>query len=214
MGILKAFFNNTGKPEGLLGRWMVGSMNYAHAAVSDWGMGHLPAAVLGEIAELGCGGGRNVGALLRRFPSARVTALDYSAISVERTRRINRQAVQGGRCRVVQGDVSRLLFEDERFDLATAFETVYFWPGPAESFREVYRVLKPGGLFLIVNEADGMDPRNDRWLGVIDGLRIFSKEQLSAFLTEAGFSRIEVDHDPKKHRLCVLAVRPMPPHAP
>lgn len=96
MGILKAFFNNTGKPEGLLGRWMVGSMNYAHAAVSDWGMGHLPAAVLGEIAELGCGGGRNVGALLRRFPSARVTALDYSAISVERTRRINRQAVQGG----------------------------------------------------------------------------------------------------------------------
>ena len=126
MGILKAFFNNTGKPEGLLGRWMVGSMNYAHAAVSDWGMGHLPAAVLGEIAELGCGGGRNVGALLRRFPSARVTALDYSAISVERTRRINRQAVQGGRCRVVQGDVSRLPFEDERFDLATAFETVYF----------------------------------------------------------------------------------------
>ena len=67
---------------------------------------------------------------------------------------------------------------------------------------------------MIVNEADGMDPRNDRWLGVIDGLRIFSKEQLSAFLTEAGFSRIEVDHDPKKHRLCVLAVRPMPPHAP
>ena len=27
MGILKTFFNNTRKPEGLLGKWMVGSMN-------------------------------------------------------------------------------------------------------------------------------------------------------------------------------------------
>lgn len=53
MGILKTFFNNTRKPEGLLGKWMVGSMNHAHAAVSDWGMSHLPAAGPAEIAELG-----------------------------------------------------------------------------------------------------------------------------------------------------------------
>ena len=31
MGIWKAFFNNTRKPEGLLGKCMVGSMNHAHA---------------------------------------------------------------------------------------------------------------------------------------------------------------------------------------
>ena len=42
MGILKAFFNNTRKPKGLLGRCMVGSMNHAHAAVSDRGMRRLP----------------------------------------------------------------------------------------------------------------------------------------------------------------------------
>ena len=35
MGILKAFFNNTRKPKGLLGRCMVGSMNRAHAALAD-----------------------------------------------------------------------------------------------------------------------------------------------------------------------------------
>ena len=27
------------------------------------------------------------------------------------------------------------------FDLMAAFETVYFWPGPAEIFRDVYRTL-------------------------------------------------------------------------
>ena len=57
MGILKVFFNNTRKPEGLLGRCMVGSMNHAHAASADWGLSYLPETGLNEIAELGCGGG-------------------------------------------------------------------------------------------------------------------------------------------------------------
>ena len=207
MGILKSFLNNTCKPEGLSGKWMVVSMNLAHAAVADWGMSHLPKSVCGEIAELGCGGGRNVKELLRRYPTVKVTALDYSEISVEKTKQVNQQDMQSGRCRIMRGDVSRLPFGDEQFDLATAFDTVYFWPGPVKSFLEVYRVLKPGGMFLIANESDGMNPRDNRWLSAIDGLRIFNKVQLSAFLTEAGFSRITVDHDPKKHRLCILAVR-------
>ena len=86
MGILKSFLNNTCKPEGLSGKWMVVSMNLAHAAVADWGMSHLPKSVCGEIAELGCGGGRNVKELLRRYPTVKVTALDYSEISVEKTK--------------------------------------------------------------------------------------------------------------------------------
>lgn len=118
-------------------------MNRAHAEVADWGMQYLPQTGIAEIAELGCGGGRNVRALLQRYPTAKVTALDYSEISVEKTGRVNRREIQKGRCRVVQGDVSKSPFGDARFDLVTAFETVYFWPGPTESFREVYRIEPP-----------------------------------------------------------------------
>ncbi|MCI7473182.1 MAG: class I SAM-dependent methyltransferase [Clostridiales bacterium] len=207
MGILKTLFNNTRKPEGMLGKWMVRSMNHAHAAVADWGIRHLPETGPDEIAELGCGGGRNVRELLGKYPTAKITALDYSEISVEKTKRVNQQDIQKGRCRVVQGDVSQMPFGDGQFDLVTAFETVYFWPGPAESFQEVYRILKTGGTFLIVNESDGMNPHDDKWLSAIDGLRVFNGAQLSAFLSEAGFSKITVDHEMKTHRLCVMAVR-------
>lgn len=207
MGILKKVFNNTRKPEGLLGKWMTSSMNHAHAAAADWGMDHLPEYGPARIVELGCGGGRNVRELLRRYPAAKVTALDYSEICVKKTKKINQLDLQKGRCCVIQGDVSQQPFEEGQFDMATAFETVYFWPGPTESFQEVYRILKPGGIFLIVNESDGMTSQDDKWLSVIEGLRIFNKTQLSAFLKDAGFSRITVDHDPKKHRLCMLAVR-------
>ena len=207
MGILRAFFNNTRKPEGLLGRCMVGSMNHAHAALADWGLSHLPETGPAEIAELGCGGGRNIRALLRKYPAATVTALDYSEISVEKAMRVNRKGLQAGRCRIIQGDVSCLPFEDGAFDLVTAFETVYFWPGPTESFREVYRTLRPGGIFLIVNESDGEDPHANKWLSVIDGMRIFDGDQLARFLTEAGFSEVIVNRNAKKHWLCVLAIR-------
>ncbi len=84
------------------------------------------------------------------------------------------------------------------FDLATAFETVYFWPGPAESFREVYRTLRPGGIFLIVNESDGENSQDNKWLSVIDGMRIYNGDQLARFLTEAGFSKVIVDQRRQK----------------
>ena len=207
MGILKVFFNNTRKPEGLLGRCMAGSMNHAHAALADWGLRHLPETGPTEIAELGCGGGRNIRALLRKYPVATVTALDYSKISVEKARSVNRKGLQAGRCRIIQGDVSHLPFENSAFDLVTAFETVYFWPGPTESFREVYRTLRPGGIFLIANESDGENSQDDKWLSVIDGMRIFNQIQLTTFLTEAGFSEVIVKRNTKKHWLCALAIR-------
>ena len=103
--------------------------------------------------------------------------------------------------------MSHLPFEKKILDLATAFETVYFWPGPAESFREVYRTLRPGGIFLIVNESDGENSQDDKWLSMIDGMQIFNQTQLTAFLTEAGFSKVIVDQNTKKHWLCVMAIR-------
>lgn len=107
----------------------------------------------------------------------------------------------------MQGDVAALPFAENSFDLAAAFETVYFWPGPTESFREVWRVLKPGSLFLIVNESDGTNKNDEKWMDIIDGLRIFDKTQLSTFLKDAGFSKVTIDHDETKHRLCIMAVK-------
>ena len=50
-------------------------------------------------------------------------------MAIEKTRQLTHKAIEEGRCYVVQGDVSGIPFEDNKFDLVTAFETVYFWPG-------------------------------------------------------------------------------------
>ena len=53
---------------------------------------------------------------------ARPTA---SEESVRKARKINKSEI-GRRCRIEQGSVEKMPFQDESFDLVTAFETVFF----------------------------------------------------------------------------------------
>lgn len=205
MGLLKTIFNNTRKPEGWLGKMMVNGMNNGHAAVADWGMSCLTVLQPARIADLGCGGGRNAAQLLERYPHACLTALDYSEVSVEKTRQVNRAAVAAGRCTVLQGSVAALPFKAAEFDLITAFETVYFWPDG--SFEEVFRTLKPGGTFQIVNESDGENAADEKWAEMIDGMTIYNADQLTEMLTKAGFAKVTVHRNEKRHWLCLTALK-------
>ena len=205
MGLFKKYVNQTRKPEGFLGKMMVGGMNGGHAKLADWGMSYLNFAEPSKIAELGCGGGRNTGELLKQYPSAKVTALDYSELSVEKTKEYNKDMIVSGRCKVVQGNLAQLPFSDGEFELATAFETVYFWPGLEKCFAEVYRVLKPGGIFLICNESDGKDAAGKKFENIIDGMICYTPRQIEDELKRAGFSEITTDHHPNKPWITVLA---------
>ena len=205
MRLFKKYVNQTRKPEGFLGKLMIGGMNGGHAKLADWGMGHLADISPEAIVELGCGGGRNAKALLKRYPDAKLTAVDYSALSVEKTKDYNRDLIAAGRCTVLQGNVKKLPFADGSFDLATAFETVYFWQGIEACFTEVCRVLRPGGTFLICNESDGTDETGLKFEKIIDGMKCHTVEALSAALKAAGFSRITVDHFANKPWITVRA---------
>lgn len=203
---MKNFFQQTRKPEGFLGKMMVGGMNGGgHAKLADWGMSHIGGIAPASIVELGCGGGRNAGELMKRYPKATLTALDYSDVSVAKAREYNKKAIAEGKCSVVRGNVAELPFENESFDLATAFETVYFWPGLESCFKEVFRVLKPGGTFLVTNESDGTDETSLKFEKIIDGMKCYTAEQLTEYLKAAGFSDIKSDHHPDKPWITVVA---------
>ena len=46
----------------------------------------------------------------------------------EKSTDLNKQAIDDGKVKVLQGSVSEMPFEDESFDIVTGFETIYFWP--------------------------------------------------------------------------------------
>ena len=205
MGLFKSFVSQTRKPEGFLGKMMLSGMNSGHAMLADWGFSLLPKITPSKALDLGCGGGRNAGELLIKYPDIYVTAVDYADLSVAKAREYNRDMIVSGRCTVQQGDVSDLHLPEENYDLATAFETIYFWPGLEKCFRQVAKVVKPGGYFLICNESDGRDATGLKFEKIIDGMKCHTAEEIESALKNAGFSKVKSVHHKSKPWITVIA---------
>ena len=200
-----SFLQNACRPKGGRGKQILRRMNKSHARLAQWGFSHVETKEDAQVLDIGCGGGANVAVWLKDWPRAQVTGVDYSEVSVKETIRLNDHFIRLGRCRVLRGDVSNLPFEDESFDYISAFETVYFWPSPEKDFGQVYRVLRKGGKFMICNEADGTSEKQAVQETLIQGMKIYTAEQLTGFLENAGFSKIATDTKKENNWLCIVA---------
>ena len=181
---------NARKPEGELGEKLIENMNINHECLAQWSVGHLEISKEDVILDIGCGGGVNVERFLKMSEN-KVFGLDYSEVAVKKSIELNKKAIDEGRCEIIQGFVSDLPFEDNSFDVVTAFETVYFWPDLKNDLREIRRVLKDDGTIFIANEALPIE-KNERQKELIEllDMKIYSKNELEEFLHEAGFSEV------------------------
>ena len=165
----------------------------------------IPEGFSGKLLEVPVGTGILTMPVYKTLPDTDiVNGIDYSEVSVERAQKLNRSAIACGCCEVQQGDVSELGFKDAQFDLVTAFETVYFWPGLPRCFGEVFRVLRPGGTFFICNECSGDTGKDVKWTEMIDGMTIYRDSQLRETLEQSGFHDVRI-HKNNKGWLCVTA---------
>ena len=82
-----SFFENTRKPVGFGGKIMVAMMNVGHSAVARWGLQFLNAAPDAKVLDCGCGGGANMKRLLKKCPQGVVKGIDYSPVSVKKSKR-------------------------------------------------------------------------------------------------------------------------------
>lgn len=189
--MLRAMIENCCRPRGVYGRLMLRGMNAGHGPMARWALGRAGPGP-GRILDIGCGGGANIRRLLRRHPGCRVDGVDYSAESVELSRRLNAGAVADGRCEIVEGDVMSLPFADGTYDAATAFETVYFWPDLTAALREVRRVLRSGGKLLIACEMN--DPvKALKWSRHCAAMTVYTSAELVACARAAGFRETKAD---------------------
>ena len=200
-----SFFENTRKPQGFGGKIMVKMMNSGHSKLAKWGFTKIYAKSNAKVLDIGCGGGANIANWLAKCTNGHVSGIDYSKVSVAESEKLNAIAIKQGKCDIVYGDVSSMPFDNEAFDYVSAFETVYFWTDLEKCFAEVNRVMKSGGTFLICNESDGTNPKDEKWVKKIGGMKIYNEMQLRTMLEKVGFCDIKTFVDAKKHWLCIVA---------
>lgn len=141
------------------------------------------------VADIGTGTGYMLPILARTF--RKVIAVDPVPNMLEvaqsrcRTQRIKNVAFR-------RGDMSRLPILNEQADLVLAVLVLHHVPSPEEALGELYRIAKPGGHLLIVEQRSHRLERfhermQDRWWG-------FDPSRLGKTVAEAGFG--DVRHRP------------------
>lgn len=96
-----------------------------------------------KIADIGCGSGYGTVHLALFADSA--TGVDYSAQTLEESRK-EYAAVKN--LDFVHGKVPPVPLESESMDVVTAFQFIEHIRDPLAFIQDVYRVLKPGGVFI------------------------------------------------------------------
>jgi SAM-dependent methyltransferase len=98
--------------------------------------------------DLGCGPGYLSIELARRT-DLRVIGVDIDSDAVAIARRNVRLAGLQNRIAMERGDVQSLRFADSQADLIVSRGSFIFWKDRVQAFREIKRVLKPGGIAFI-----------------------------------------------------------------
>jgi len=110
-----------------------------------------------DFLDIGCGNGRHISYIYRHFPNVNVKGLELSLRGVE----LGNNLIQSGKLpagSITHGDYRRLPYNDLSFDLLFSRMSLWSIPyfpgsdlGMEEVFQEAYRVLRPGGMFVITS---------------------------------------------------------------
>lgn len=183
------------------GRVMANETVDNYEKLASWGTSFLNIKNTDYVLDIGCGNGLEVRYLLRK--AELVYGLDSSKVSLAVAADINKKAIDDGRCEILEGDVLHLPFNDDGLDVVTAFESVYFWEDLDAAFKEIYRVLIPGGHLLICN---GLSQRQDldvkKWAEMLD-FEIYNTKYMVQMLNFIGY-KAEY-HADEKRRICIVA---------
>ena len=84
---------------------------------------------------------------IAQFSDANVVGISINEYQIRRSRNHTKAAGLSEQVSFVQGDFTKMPFEDSTFEAAYAIEATCHSPDLKNVYSEVYRVLKPGALF-------------------------------------------------------------------
>ena len=171
----------------------------------------------GVVMELGPGPGYLGLEWLKATQGTRLKGLDISPDMVALARRNARERELQDRAEYVCGSGAQMPFADESFDGAFTAGSLHEWSEPKETFREIARVLRPGGRLFVADFRRDINPLF-KWVmwwiakygvmraGLLTSLRAsYLVGEIPPLIEGAGFSHYRVK--PVAMGLEILAVK-------
>lgn len=152
--VTRGLARQLGHPRGPFGRLVGGVLNRRNAPAVQGAVDALQVRPGAVLADLGFGGGVGLERLLRRLdevdPAAGgVHGVDVSETMTAAASRRFRAEIASGRLELHLAPMESLPLADASVDGAITLNTIYFLPDLAAAFREVHRVLRPGGQLVV-----------------------------------------------------------------
>jgi len=142
-----------------------------------------------HILDLGCGSGWLCRLLARRVPEGRVVGVDVAPEMVRRARAAGREYAH---LNFMEGAADRIPCDDNSFSRIISVESAYYWPDPAASIREMFRVLAEGGSAWILINYYLENPHAHQWGPIVNvPTHLLSANDWKAFYREAGFVNVQ-----------------------
>ena len=123
--------------------------------------------------DVGCGTGRLLRRAYRYWPEAQLIGVDPADGMIERAQLLT--------ATFFTGMAEALPLQDAFVDLALSTTSFHHWQDQAAGVREIARVLRPGGYFILVDLS-----LQDWLVGVFRLKRIHSPAQMRTFFMHAG----------------------------
>ncbi|WP_161487702.1 class I SAM-dependent methyltransferase [Exiguobacterium sp. KRL4] len=140
-----------------------------HQPETEWTINLLNVQKDDIILELGCGAGYAIERLVHQTAAKQIVGVDSSSAMLRSVQKRNKEAIRSNRVDILYGDLNKLAFQNEQFDKVFTIHTLYFWENISGTLADLYKVLKPGGHF-VITFCDG---KNDViWTGVRDLVQV------------------------------------------
>jgi ubiquinone/menaquinone biosynthesis C-methylase UbiE len=137
-----------------------------------------------NVLDIGCGGGTSIKSFSNNSSVKKVYGIDYSEDMVNLSKKLNQKKINTGSVEIEVADVSKLPFANDSFDIITAFDTINFWPDQKKAILEIFRTIKLGGSFFIIN---AFPKEGTKWF---DFVKYKNEKEYENFLSSNGFSNV------------------------